>query len=170
MPISRMTVPIPGLAVRSLFCQYCVMLRGFGLELKGVSRTLAAFALLAVMVRALIPVGYMVTPADLAGSTSVIMLCTAQGYVARSVDLSTGKLVSTSKSSDSHRDAPAQKPADHSPCVFAAASAIPAPESSPAIQLPTPAVSQTWADTSALAPGRGLAAPPPWPTGPPATL
>lgn len=165
-----MSVAFRGLAVRSLFGHYCVMPRGFGLELKRISRTLAAFALLAVMVRALIPVGYMVTPADLAGSTSVIMLCTAQGYVPRSVDLSTGKLVSASRSSESHRDAPAQKPADHSPCVFAAASPIPAPESSPAIHLPTPAVSPTRADTSALAPGRDLAAPPPWPTGPPATL
>ena len=146
------------------------MSRGLRPGLKGFSRTLAAFALLAVMVRALIPAGYMVTPADQAGSTSIIMLCTAQGYVARSIDLSTGKVAAVSTSSEDHRDEPAKKSTDHPPCVFASATAVPAPETAQAIETPVQDASQTWANTAGLAPGRGLAAPPPWPTGPPLTV
>ena len=113
-----------------------------------------ALILLALLARILVPAGWM--PA--AGQGFSIMLCTSAGVRAAWVDGS-GKV---------HEQAPTAPQADH-PCLFAAAASA----------LDVPAVTEM----GVLAPlattllalsfvpgiGRGLAAPPPPPTGPPST-
>ena len=145
------------------------MLRRHRHGLNGLTRSLAVLALLAVMVRAMIPAGYMVAPSRVAGETAVIMLCTGQGYVATRVDLATGKVLTGSEATPRKHDAPAKAPGDHAPCVFAAAAPLASPEASIAVMVPRQAETASWANTGVVIPGRGLAAPPPWPTGPPAT-
>ncbi|MFA7261667.1 MAG: hypothetical protein WC068_01485 [Caulobacter sp.] len=126
-------------------------------------------ALLAVMVRAMIPAGYMVGPSRTADATAVIMLCTGQGYVATRVDLATGKVLDGSETPPRKHDTPAKSPGDHAPCVFAAAAPLASPEVAVAVAVPVQVETTAWANTAVVTPGRGLAAPPPWPTGPPAT-
>jgi hypothetical protein len=145
------------------------MSRGHRHGLNGLSRSLAVLALLAVLVRAMIPAGYMVGPSRTGDGTTVIMLCTEQGYVASRVDLATGTVLTGAETPSGKPDAPAKSPGDHAPCVFAAAATLASPEAAVAIQLPVQVETATWANTAVVTPGRGLAAPPPWPTGPPAT-
>lgn len=145
------------------------MSRGHRHGLNGLSRSLAVLALLAVMVRAMIPAGYMVAPSRTSDATAVIMLCTGQGYVATRVDLATGKVLAGSETPPRKHDTPTKAPGDHAPCVFAAAAPLASPEATVGVLVPAQVETAPWANTAVVTPGRGLAAPPPWPTGPPAT-
>jgi len=143
------------------------MLRGLRHHRSGFAQALAAFALLAIAARALVPAGYMFTPAQ-DGRFITVTLCSGHGAVDAVIDLSTGAIVDPG--STNYNDAPSKKsPNADAPCVFAVAAALSAPEQPaslpvvfrlPSVELPL---------TSAVAPGRGLAAPPPWSTGPPLT-
>jgi hypothetical protein len=97
------------------------------------------------------------------------MLCTGQGYVATRVDLTTGKVLTGSETPPRKPEPPAKAPGDHAPCVFAAAAPLASPEAADAVLVPVQVETASWANTGVVTPGRGLAAPPPWPTGPPAT-
>ena len=137
--------------------------------LNGLTRSLAVLALLAVMVRAMTPAGYMMAPSRDTSETAVIMLCTGQGYVATPVDLATGKVLTDVETQQRQHDRPGKAPGDHTPCVFAAAGHLSSPEAVVAVMVSLPTTTATWANTAVVTPGRGLAAPPPWSTGPPVT-
>ena len=127
----------------------------------------SAFALMlacmAIALRVLIPQGYMAAPAASSGSLP-IMLCTAQGVRAVSIDAA-GHIV----------DAPAEAPGDPAGgpptdphCAFSGLGVAFMAEAPALIAM------AVWRPAHAAiilapqtTPGRGLAAPPPPPTGPP---
>lgn len=117
---------------------------------------------LSVLGRVIVPTGFMVAPAA-AGAVPMIVICTGQG----SMTMPMPGLASRQAPDDSHDDH-SEKAAQH-PCAFAAASAAIdltaiAHPSSPLIAAARH-ISQT---PIFVQPGRGLAAPPPPKTGPPA--
>lgn len=117
-----------------------------------------AFVALSLLLRIMVPAGWM--PASERGGYA-IALCTGMGAVSAWVDAQ-GKV---------HKEKPGDAKADH-PCVFsgfAAAIDLPAFEGALIIPpLPVGSLLGPLAVTAAV--GRGLAAPPPPPTGPPASL
>lgn len=111
-----------------------------------VARAVLMLALLAALVRAAVPVGFMPTARD--GAFEVV-ICSSDGSVAHALlDL------------DGDAPPPASPAGDH--CVFAMASAAAAPAATVSIDAPV-MVDHTASAPRApdLAPGRGLAAPPP---------
>jgi hypothetical protein len=128
----------------------------------GPFRLLMAFALIAMAIRAAVPVGFMLSPDQ--DRWIVVTMCSGSGPMQMALNLDTGE----------HRDgeAPAHKKdgaaVHHAPCVFAAAANLAPP--SPAVEAAAPQLVFT-NSVSVLSPlvgiGRGLAAPPPWATGPP---
>ncbi|MFN7057010.1 hypothetical protein [Hyphomonas sp.] len=118
---------------------------------------------LAVTMRLAVPDGYMIT-SDTSGRIQ-IELCTEQGMISRTLDLATGQYVDeTGAPMDGDT-------AEHSPCVFAAGT----PLAIPADPVPAPFERRIIRTASVHHPAsldqaRCLAAPPPYPTGPPATL
>jgi hypothetical protein len=146
--------------VRSQLVQSARVLRGS--HLRGLARTLAALALLAMGVRALVPTGYMLAPAP-AGQLVRVTLCTAHGPATAFIDLKTG-------STKGAEDAPASDDTRNAaPCVFAATAHLAPPGAAPAILTPeTRAEPAPSASRTRGAPG--LLAPPPWATGPPGSL
>ena len=131
--------------------------------IRGASRlhqALAAFALLALCVRALVPAGYMVGGLDASGRQAFVTLCSESGPIQIAIDLDTGAVKETGAD---HAD----NAAKHPPCVFAAAATFDAPA---LLVLPVSAPVQVAAPSFAPAfvrPGLGLAAPPPPAIGPP---
>lgn len=121
-------------------------------------------ALLAVVWRLLTPAGYMLGPAEVGGWR--IQLCTAQGAVEALLDPATGAM-----SPVEHGNDPDDFGDDGDPgkiCAFAAAAQFaPAPD----VLAREPAIYVTDAPNPALrlpsTPTTGMAAPPPWSTGPP---
>lgn len=123
---------------------------------------LGAFALMALLVRAIVPVGYMVAEADTgSGRYLTLKLCDAHGSAPKLVDLDTGRII----------DAPLKKTTNESkapPCVFAGLTAMAAPAMGD-IELVdfVPMQDANFIEISDQRPGRGIAAPPPPATGPP---
>lgn len=129
----------------------------------GFTQVFAVLAFVAIAMRALIPAGYMVSSAD-DGRFVSIVLCSGHQAV---LDLDSGHLVDQGQTpGDEGRSG---KNADL-PCVFAAAAHLSTPEASLAAPAPLPAYAERTHEPMIVAPGRGLAAPPPWATGPPLTL
>ena len=123
-------------------------------------QALAAFALLALCVRALVPAGYMVGGLDASGRQAFVTLCSESGPIQIAIDLKTGAVKETGAD---HAD----NTAKHPPCVFAGAAVFDAPA---LLALPISAPVEIAAPTFAPAfarPGLGLAAPPPPAIGPP---
>ena len=116
--------------------------------LRGVSLTLAT---LAIALKLLAPPGFM--PENRAGQFQLV-ICTGHG-----------PLVLSDRGAP---NAPSHKAADP-PCAFAGATTPPAPSSAPSIAAPGVVRVEQAADAPAhdLAPGRGLAAPPPQAHAPP---
>lgn len=113
-------------------------------------------SVLALIMRVLIPAGWMPASAERGFS---IILCTGQGAVSAWVD----------DKGEVHEGKPGDDRASH-PCVFAgfgAALDLPSLDSSAAFAF-APAISYLILARGTGAIGRGLAAPPPPPTGPPA--
>ena len=111
-----------------------------------------ALALLALLFKVYVPTGFMV------GDGGTVVICTGMGPM---------------KMADTHREAPAapdKHKADHA-CPFASNGAPPLAHPMVAA-LVAPMMLETRTDSVALnvAPGRGLAAPPPPSTGPPLLL
>ena len=136
--------------------------------MRHMGRQLGAIALLALLVRAILPAGYMVASADTpSGRVLVIELCSGDGSRTQVFNLDTGEQVDLDGPSRS--DPPKHTPGE-APCVFAATAHFAAPA-----QPITPAIVRTTSDVSVpvvpdLRPGRGIAAPPPPSTGPPALI
>lgn len=121
------------------------------------NRALAALLVAAaLLVRALVPGGYMAAPA--AGSITVTLCADASG-TPRQVQVALGDHELPGKD---HQD-------KHSPCAFAGmAAALADLAPLPALPLPPPPAVAASSPAQAVAVGQGLAAPPPFQTGPPA--
>lgn len=120
----------------------------------------------ALAMRILIPAGYMVAPAQAQGGPPTIVICTAQG----------AKTVSVETSGVAQNDQGAPKPADgkgnpdHG-CVFAGAvTPLPVPSLTLAHAEAFVTASRIGPSVGHQRPGLGLAAPPPFKTGPPAIV
>lgn len=137
-------------------------------SIRTAGRRFGAIALLAILVRAIVPGGYMLAAADTPDGRFVILqLCDAHGQPASALNLDTGELVDMA-------DVPLKKSPggspDNQPCAFASASAVTVPDV-PGILVAVFEASK--ADLPAVAyvqPGRGIPAPPPPSTGPPSLI
>jgi hypothetical protein len=138
---------------------------GFTRLRTGPFRLLMALALIAIAIRAVVPVGLMLSASP--DRWIVVTMCSGAGPMQMALNLETGE----------HREGEAPthddqgKAVHHAPCVFAAA-ATPAPPASVAI-LAAPIqvyAAALPAFSESVSVGRGLAAPPPWATGPPIHL
>jgi hypothetical protein len=125
---------------------------------------LGAIALMAMLVRALVPAGYMLAQADTGqGRFLIVEMC--EGHAAKVIDLDTGKQVDPSK-----LPGKAKGDGKGAPCVFAATASFATPV---AIAEPVRFIASHDAEFGAapkVRPGRGIAAPPPPSTGPPSTI
>jgi hypothetical protein len=137
------------------------MLRGLRHGRTGFSQVLAALAFIAIAVPALIPSGYMVGPAN-DGRILPIVLCS--GHEAF-LDLTTGQLVEGGAPIED--DGRSQQ--TNAPCVFAVSAHFATPEAAGEFVVAQLYVEQAPVTRPVSVPGRGLAAPPPWATGPPLT-
>jgi hypothetical protein len=131
----------------------------------GPFRLLMVFALIAMAIRAAVPVGFMLAPEH--GRWVAVTMCSGSGLTQMALNLDTGE----------HRngDAPAEHDEDaavhHAACVFATVANLAPPVAGAALSLPLTAVADAAPSLSpSVGIGRGLAAPPPWATGPPAQL
>lgn len=133
----------------------------------GFARALTAVALLAMVVRALVPAGYMFAQSQ-EHRFITVALCSGHGAAETVIDLTTGAVVDPG--STNRNDTPSKSwPSADAPCVFAAAGALSAPEQPASLPVVFRLASVALPRASAVTPGRGLAAPPPWSTGPPLT-
>ena len=125
---------------------------------------LGAFALMALLVRAIVPTGYMLAEADTgSGRYLTLELCDAHGSKPQIIDLETGKIL------DLPNESTSSNPPQH-PCVFAGVVASTPPDSAH-----EPVIFKVERDVDFgivrdLRPGRGIAAPPPPSTGPPSFI
>ena len=133
-----------------------------------------AVTVLAMAMRVLIPSGYMVARSDAAHGLPQMVICTSQGAMVVAVDAE-GHLVKTSltpATEPSHSDPEhSDKDRPDHPCAFASTTAA---AQTTNLTLPPELVRfSQYAPlplASAQRPGLGLAAPPPWTTGPPSIL
>lgn len=118
---------------------------------------------MALLVRAIMPAGYMLAEAQTAsGRYLTLELCDAHDGKPKLVDLDTGKIVDAPEDGKSGPPQP--------PCVCGAFASV-APPVSGAEPVTFQAASKIdFVEISDLAPGRGIAAPPPPSTGPPASI
>jgi hypothetical protein len=129
-----------------------------------VGRRLGAIALLALVVRAIVPAGFMLAHADTgSGRYLTLRLCDSHSSAVQIIDLDTGKRVDLTK-------LPGKAEQKHAPCVFSAAIPMAQPEA-----MADPVAFRTTQDVGFalvrdLRPGRGIPAPPPPSTGPPSTI
>lgn len=132
--------------------------------MRRIGRRLGAIALLAVLVRAIVPAGYMIAQADTgSGRYLTVQLCDAHKTPVEVIDLDTGKRVDVSK-------LPTKSQQQHAPCVFCGAATM-----APPVALAEPVGFTLVQDVDFvverdLRPGRGIPAPPPPSTGPPASI
>ncbi len=141
------------------------MLKGLRHRRSGLSQTLAAFALLAMVVRALLPPGYMVTGPSADGQFATVTLCSIHGPIEVQIDSATGA-VRDEGGAPVNQDRSANGDV---PCVFAAVAHLAPPTLAPVTILVEFSAEVAQVAPLQLTPGRGLAAPPPWSTGPPLT-
>ncbi len=127
---------------------------------------MALLALVAVLARALVPAGYMLAPAA-DGRFVAITLCSGYGPVESLLDLTTGAL--SKPDSGQEDNSPSEPPGAHGPCVFAAMASLSTPQDAAPIEGAHGYAFAAPGRAGETAPGRGLAAPPPWSTGPPLT-
>jgi len=151
--------------VMLLVLYYC-SLRGEGLLMwmKRMGKGLGALALLALLVRAVLPAGYMFAAVDTAGGRYVtLQVCDGQAGPHTLLNLDTGEEISA--------DALPKKPlSPGSPCVFSMAVGLAGPRAvfEPVVFRPETAV--VFAEQTGVRPGRGMPAPPPPATGPPSLI
>ncbi len=134
--------------------------------MRRMGRRLGAIALLAVLVRAVIPAGYMLAHADTdSGRYLVVEMCDGHDTAKQVIDLDTGKEIKLDKLPKKTGGDPGS-----APCVFAGAIAMAQPVT---VAEPVEFLTEHQVDFAAvrdLRPGRGIAAPPPPSTGPPSLI
>lgn len=132
----------------------------------GWTRAFAALAMFAFAMRALTPVGYMLTPTT-DGRFLTITLCSQHGAVDVVLDRQTGEFVADEADHKNRSDDGANRDSSFGPCVFAASADFAPPAAAPAmLSMPVAADAPTYGADRVFV-GAGLAAPPPWSTGPP---
>lgn len=121
-----------------------------------------ALALLAIVLKVMIPAGFMPSAEARNGLPFALVLCTGDG----------AKMVAPGDRLDTRHDDRGGKGGHDAPCPFAAQGATaPPPSVVTAVDAdPVAYVARINPPTALPAPGRGLAAPPPPPTGPPIVL
>jgi hypothetical protein len=129
-----------------------------------ISGRLGAIALLALIVRAVLPTGFMLAEADTgSGRYLTLEFCDAHAGKQKVVDLETGKIMDAPVKGKSSGNQP--------PCAFCASVvAMASPE--PIVELIKFVTEHgaNFVEVRDLRPGRGIAAPPPPSTGPPARI
>jgi hypothetical protein len=127
---------------------------------------LGAIALMAMLVRALVPAGYMLAHADTGGGRHLtITMCLDHGGQQQVIDLDTGKPVDPSKLPGKAKGEDKQ-----APCVFAASAQV-APPLAPAQPVEFAAeYNVEFGFVRDVRPDQGIAAPPPPATGPPSAI
>jgi hypothetical protein len=128
---------------------------------------LGAFALLAIVVRGLVPAGYMVAAPAEPGQFVNIVIChgDGSGLTPAVLDLKTGKYVDA----DEHK--PGQSDAGkNGACPFALTAHFALPDLAGDPAAPVQTEIPYRASFAPVVPGRGLAAPPPPARGPPLTI
>jgi hypothetical protein len=127
---------------------------------------LGAIALLAMLVRAVMPAGFMLAEAESAnGRYLTVDFCEGHGAVKRVLDVETRKLLDPS-------DVPAEQhegKAQHAPCVFAAVAPLASPLMAAEVVEFVIVRDAEFTVIRDIRPGRGIPAPPPPATGPPST-
>lgn len=99
------------------------------------------------------------------GRYVTVTVCNSHGPTKSVIDLETGALIGDPADSGApSQDAPE---ASKAPCVYASAAPLAPPTASSAVVFAIAAIDKLALVSSEIAPGRGLAAPPPWSTGPP---
>ena len=141
-----------------------LVLRGASQSSRGMARALAAFALVAMLVRAIVPAGYMFAPVQ-DGRLITVTLCSAHGGAEVVMDLTTGAIVDSGKANGDPD--PSEDRRTDAPCVFATVAHMAAPDSPSSLPLAYRIATTEIRNSIASTPGRGLAAPPPFSTGPP---
>ena len=128
---------------------------------------LSAFALMAMIVRGLVPAGYMLAAPEQPGQFVNIVICHGDGtgYSPAVLDLKTGKYADPKDQKPGKTDA-----GKNTTCPYAMTAHFALPE--PADDVSTPVYSEIPYRLvfASIVPGRGLAAPPPPARGPPAFL
>lgn len=126
---------------------------------------LGAIALLAMLVRAVMPAGYMIAEADTAhGRYLTVQMCEGHLEARQVIDLDTGKQVDVSKLPGKAKDIKS------APCVFASVAPLAAPVvSAEPVEFVT-SYDVDFGIARDVRPGRGIPAPPPPSTGPPSIL
>lgn len=134
--------------------------------MRHMGRRLGAIALLAMLVRAVIPAGYMLAHADAgSGRYLTVEMCDGHASQAQVIDLDTGKVIDLSKLPKN-----AKNETNSAPCVFAGVAAMAEPIVA-AEPVEFRSVQQiAFTVVRDLRPGRGIAAPPPPSTGPPSLI
>lgn len=134
--------------------------------MRQLSRRLGAIALLALLVRAIVPAGYMVASADTGnGRFLTVTVCSGHQNVVRVIDLDTGREVSPGEAPGGQTD----DDSSSQPCVFGTAPHLATPVTfAEPERVHVIAAAPAALRPASLRPGRGIAAPPPPATGPPA--
>ncbi len=143
-----------------------MMRRDVHIRRTGALRAWAVFALLALCVRVLAPPGYMIASGGASGRAITITICSDFGMRQAVLDLGTGDVVDVNAPGERNDNAPT----NDAPCVFAAVAALASPVALSLAAPVVPAIPLELRRIASVAPGRGLAAPPPWPTGPPLSI
>jgi len=134
--------------------------------MRSMGRRLGAIALLAMLVRAIIPAGYMLAEADTgAGRYLTVEMCDGHASKAQVIDLDTGKTIDLSKLPKN-----AKSESETAPCVFAGVTAIDVPVATAELVEFRVSHQVDLTVVRDLRPGRGIAAPPPPSTGPPSLI
>ncbi|MBI1361932.1 MAG: hypothetical protein GC155_16775 [Alphaproteobacteria bacterium] len=131
-------------------------------------RRLGAITLLAMLVRAIVPAGYMLATADTPdGRYLTVTICEAQNPGMRMMDMTTGEYVDPSTVPLHHHDG-GHDQNDHGQCVFAVAAHMASPAAD--VTAEPPLVSRVAATIAPfdVEPGESNPAQPPPSTGPPA--
>ena len=127
------------------------------------------FALTAVLLRVLLPAGFMMAPSGnaLAGAIPIV-LCTGKGNVEAWLGADGTIIDQTEASTDQRPDHAPGDDGKHGDCVFAHAATAIAPGSIATVVQPVSHYQERPSEqVRDLVPGRGLAAPPPPATAPP---
>jgi len=122
---------------------------------------LRALIVVAFVLRAWVPAGYMLSAA---GEGAALVLCSAQGPIAVTIDPVTGKVSIAKKTPAKSTER------DDTPCAFAGLAKIGARSLSIEPMQPMALSAQPVLHFASFLPGRGLNAPPPPATGPPSQI
>lgn len=136
--------------------------------MRKVAKRLGAIALLALLVRALVPAGYMLASAETAqGRYLVVQLCDSHAGFTQIIDLDTGLQVDPDTLPGSPNGKPTHDKTGKAPCLFATAPHFASPQlASEVVAIVTRTLPTGYA-VAHVSPGRGIPAPPPPSTGPP---